>query len=204
MRPWAVVLVLSGVLLGCVHNNHFTYREDVALDEAAVRLGEGYYYRRYEYSIQGTTRQAIQPIILWKEGTAAFGHSWSDRGDSSSIEDAHVAFERRAQTLEGTRDDPVDWGAFRLSGDGRISIQVMRNFVSGGPPTYGVVEYEGQVLNDSTFVLTRLIAHLPRAITFGLLLKKEVTPIQRTYHFRRFDIGGAEKPSPSNWTDDFE
>jgi hypothetical protein len=204
-RPFALLLGTLGLLCaGCgINAGAFTFRDDVTIDENKLRL-DGYYYSvDVDPSPPVFTGTTIDPILLWSDGTAAFfggtGEIVEGRMEEvgpvrfGTLEQAHAEFISTLAALDIPAEEKPnwfysreqgggqpDWGAFRIRGD-TISIQVFRPVESrlGG---HDVMNYDGVILNDTSFVITT-----PSYPKSGW---------QKT--FRLYPL--EEKPSSMNWT----
>lgn len=196
--PILFVLVASA---SCVIDRHFRYRKPVKVD-AGLKMS-GYYYTIDKSRTPISGGNTINSIVLWRDGTVAFfsyigevAERKTERVGYGDLEAAHEQFQSYLSRLDEKKEyrekggEGPSWGGFRVEGDS-ISIQVMKRVGFGGPAKYGVVEYRGKMLNDTTFVLTDLIN--PRRGIEGKVGRKYGTGA--TYHFYRWD----EKPDSTNW-----
>ena len=198
--------LLALTLAGCVtvaDTQHFTYRGPAQIPGGTLRL-DGYYFQEetrvegeYGTAFPGHTGTLIRSLVLWEDGTAAYMGVWQGKALPSgefetrrygTLREALEEFEGEADSLlSGERGTRADWGAFRLRGDS-ISIQVVAWVASALPRLYSTVEYNGVVLNDTTFVLTERIGYAG--------WYRGTRAHADTLRFRPF----AGKPPSANWT----
>jgi hypothetical protein len=201
----AIILLVLATLTfsACViASRHFTYRESVEISEESLRL-DGYYFQKDtrkkgdpDSSFPGYTGTTIRPVVLWRDGTAAFTSAWRGKILSSekyeatrygTLREAQKKFESKIDSLISGKKKTSGWGAFRVRDDS-ISIQVMMEGGGGRPFQFFPVEHNGVILNDTTFVLTEFVYHVS---------PYEGTHSQSdTFHFKKFE----DKPNSSNWT----
>jgi len=194
-----VALVMSLLIVGgcvIVRSEGYTYQGSIEVKESSLRL-DGYYYEP-DSSSRISKGFAIYPFLLWENGIAAFftegyGKTLEEKRFETvygSISEARTVFELRMDSLvTGHRTDPAQWGQFRVNGDS-ISIQVMVWDGSALHDVYRAIELRGEILNDTTFVLTQT-----ENFTGAYEGKHKMS---RKYHFCPLDEG--EKPSSDNWT----
>lgn len=156
---------------------------------------DGYYYYHYEKLPGRWSGDAVNAVVLWDDGTAAFfrltGETLNEGGFASpsvefgTLDQALDRIEQDIEGLEGSSEDVAFWGAYRVQGDS-ITIQYLEQLAERlGAHT--VIEYEGVVLSDTTFKLVTPWAP-PGA--------SRSEPRNWVYRFRPF----PEKPDSENWS----
>jgi hypothetical protein len=167
------------------------------MKEGSLRL-DGYYYEVGDSS-RITRGTEIYPMLLWRDGTAAYftqgyGKVLENKKYGpivqGSLSEARVVFEEKMDSLvTGEKNDPAQWGKFRVNGDS-ISIQIMVWDGSSLQDVYRAIELNGRILNDTTFVITE-----GESFTGAY---KGRNKMNRKYYFYPLDEG--EKPPSDNWT----
>lgn len=204
LRSWMLILGFMLFAVGCVlvRSDDFTYRDKGPIAASNIRL-DGYYYmvnRDTSNTFRGVT---ILPIILWRDRTAfhsslGYGKTIKSKKTGNtiwgSLKEAKIKFEKiisKELYRKKGGDGLHDWGKFRVRGDS-ISIQVMSL-----SPVFSYVisqavseEYNGVILNDTTFVLGERIVHSGPF--------EGVYKLNEKYHFSPLEEG--EKPPSDNWT----
>jgi len=197
MRPMRIIVFLSiaaFLILGCtrVDGSRYTYRDLVRIEAPPIRL-DGFYFRVQDSSSNGND-VVLQTMLFWEDGTAAFfpGHSVRVEGDSlvpfaQTVEEALAGFQEsmRRDIIGRERNVSPYWGAFRVY-DQTVSVQLMINYVSGGPARFGAVQYTSIAETDTSI-------HF-RSSASGRPLRS--FRMDRVLRFHPLD----EKPDSRNWT----
>jgi hypothetical protein len=156
--------------LGLCHDAELSHK--VAYTGTELRT-DGYYYMDYDAG-NGTTRQTVE--ILYKNGVIMRPGS-----TDSSDELIQQFLDEKVSGIEKVR---YSWGVFFINGT-EITIE-------NWPPTFmGCSPKElttGQILNDTTFVLTKQVTKNNKG-----KVQREWT-MNETYHFRKLTV----KPDSTN------
>lgn len=136
----------------------------------------GYFYTEYEggkgNSISIYDLDAIRPIIFYSDGKVRVYPQFMSQVDSSkmyinlnSFEKINKYFKSYLKKTSISGDDmsaPLGgWGKWRVNGD---SLRIMY-YVAGSAAVpfpifdYWLLEYDGKILNDTTFILEKYISH---------------------------------------------
>lgn len=177
MKYYAAVMVIVLLLviqscrkLGLCHDAELNNK--VAYKGTELRT-DGYYYTDYDAG-NGTSRQAVE--ILYTNGVIMRPGST----DSS----AELIQEFLDGKVSGNEKVRYNWGVFFINGN-EITIE-------NWPPTFtGCSPKEqttGQILNDTTFTLTKQVTKNNKG-----KVQRELT-LNETYHFRKLTV----KPDSTN------
>ncbi|MEM1042317.1 MAG: hypothetical protein AAGI91_06760 [Bacteroidota bacterium] len=201
MRGYTVCVgIFCLCIAGCITvvADHFTI-DDPNLESAPLKL-DGYYYHLVpHFSADPSLGKAIDPILLWRDGTAAYvGRSGRRLNDSEigptrygTLENAHGDFQRfinDPQLFDRTINGGIRWGKFRV-GEDSLLLQVFRLSFGTIPRSYDVSEYKGRILSDTSFVLDEVRLYGPPH-------RGASGAMSDTFYFRHVE----EKPSSMNWT----
>ena len=174
MRTIGNVLALL-ILSACttVSLKHLTVVKDVHKSSRVELLHlDGYYYQKID-SLSG-----IKAIFLYADGTVLSLESFI-----FGNEDSLASFITRVNN--DARKYGEDWGYYAIKNDA-ILIQTVEMLSSGGvPAVVGVLEYEGVIVSDSSFVINRTT--IPR---WNKVFNENIT-----YTFKEF----SPKPDSANW-----
>jgi hypothetical protein len=190
--------------LGCtlIRGENFADYDGGEIKRSLLRV-DGYYYSVREKGYDFRNGTTILPILLWEDGTTA--RFFVEQGKNIQTEKLPLQFgtlREAREIFENKLDSMVkgdekmgkyNWGTFRVRKDS-ISIQVMRPvpgflFIVPIVP----VEYNGIILNDTTFVLKKRISRGNPAGPF-----EGTRRLNQMYHF--CPLGEGEKPPSDNWT----
>ena len=116
-------------LSGCALPKLSTVRQDV--QENPIRL-QGFYYNKPEY----------WDFVLYKNGII--------RGDALSTQKSAQGIANYYSTFSGPADAPYFWGVFTIK-DKSIAIE---RWESREWAEYAIVKYSGEILNDTTLLLS--------------------------------------------------
>jgi hypothetical protein len=131
----------------------------------ALKLN-GYFFRRYEKS------KDVNILFLYRNGLIH---------DLGAIDGENLSLLTTASFLKKVKPLRTSWGVYIIDGD---SLKFEKWYESGGPPKVAFIR-SGVVLNDSTFLIQRIIrSHDPT----------EITKANELYHFRYFH----PKPDSTN------
>ena len=192
VRVGILLFIAAFLVVGCarVDGVRYTYREPVRIEAPPFRL-DGFYFRVQDSS-SNDSDVVLKTMLFWEDGTAAFfpGHSVRVEGDSlvafaQTVEEALAGFQEcmRRDIIGRERDVSPFWGAYRVYDD-TVSVQLMINYVSGGPARYGAVEDTGIAETDTS------IRFHSSVWGRGSFSKDHV------YRFHPLD----QKPDSRNWT----
>ncbi|WP_143815408.1 hypothetical protein [Longibacter salinarum] len=207
---FGVVLTLVLLLSGCiwrlgVNGKHYTHQSQPGVIDTSVLRLDGY----YTHLDTTWSERLAQPLILWKDGTAAhsgisgerrvvYGSPHATPFESPSEVHKIDHFEHSLLDKTGERDSPINllWGGFRVFDDS-ISIQTMRLYAGANIVFQKFMNdpwtYVGHIPNDTTIVITELI----RPNYFAGRSREPIDP-PRVFRFQPLPPG--VKPSSDNWT----
>ena len=202
---WLSLLAVGLVAAGCtgVDGRHYTFRTPAEIDTTRLRL-DGYYVtaRPWRYSQWSADEQRVvhesgmylQPLVLWRDGTAALSHlSWSLTDEEIAAgRDPLLMADSVVVAISPEREPygPTAWGAFRLDGDS-LQLQVLVSPVGLSP--MATWAFSGRVLSDTSFVLNDLYVGGRRDTRWGTGTRDNPS----VFVFRPF----APLPPRDNWTD---
>lgn len=180
MKKYLLLVLLTMCSCGYTRVRNLTLYDKFKLTKNELRI-DGYYYREYTEYYSAEKRKVTYrvPIFLYADGTSA--------NYTSTVFSDYKRLEEYAKTTRW-----AEWGAYNIVDDS-IKIQTLDKVdKSDFPPSYyDVVTWEGIVLNDSTFNITREL----RPGVYSS--KKKIRPVNMLYMFHRTD---TKVDSIHNWT----
>ncbi len=163
----------------------------------------GYFYTMFEggrgKDIYFCDENAIRPMMFYGDGTIIVFSRFSSKSDTSimndnlnSFEDINKYFQSYLENIVKTENNDFgtynEWGKWGVNGD---SLRILY-YVAGSAAVpfplfdYWLLEYDGKILNDTTFVLEKFINHKTG----------RTEELNEIYHFQEF----YPKPDSTNWT----